>query len=161
MPTDLVHGLLYGPVHGPLFTDPHKKTIIKWQLEIWLTVCLFCSLILLPPSLWRWKEDKRTSKKTNNWANLCIRCWPPIASAILFGSFLLVFSDSSQTSKLRHGIFPCFHVFHGANTQIFLSQQKKNNKKNSTPGGFTYFSFFLNYSTQIIVIKCEGTQGRF
>ena len=101
---------------------------------------LFVSL--LTPSLWRWKEDLRTSKTTDNLANLCIRCRPPIASAILFGSFLLVFSDSSQTSKIRHGISPCFHVFRGAKTD-FSFQQKKIPKKNSPPGGFTHFSFFL------------------
>ena len=32
-------------------------------------------------------------------ANLCIRCRPPIASAILFGSFPRVFIDSSQASQ--------------------------------------------------------------
>ena len=32
-------------------------------------------------------------------ANLCIRCRPPIASIILFGSFPRVFIDSSQASQ--------------------------------------------------------------
>ena len=83
-PYGLVHGPLYGPVHGPTpppqghpLRTPHKKTIRKMTIRD-LTHCLFCFvfLLLLPPSLWRWKEDMRTSKKTDNLANLCIRCRP-------------------------------------------------------------------------------------
>ena len=32
---------------------------------------------------------------------------------------------------------------------------------NSTVVGFTHLSFFLNYWTQIVVMKCEGIHGRF
>ena len=42
----------------------------------------------------------------------------------------------------------------------FSFPKKKIPKKNSTRGGFTHFSFFLSYLSQIIVMKCEGTQGR-
>ena len=44
-------------------TDPPKKTIIKMTIRN-STYRLFCFLLLLPPSLWRWKEDLRTSKET-------------------------------------------------------------------------------------------------
>ena len=101
-----VHGPPYGPVHRPPLRVP-MKTIIKMTVRDFdLPFVLFCFLSLLPPLLWRWKEDLRTfmSEKTDNLANLCIRCRPPIASAILFGLMLLVFSHSSQTSKIRHGI---------------------------------------------------------
>ena len=47
-----------------------------------------------------------------------------------------------------------------AQAHAFFFSKKKDSKKNSTRGGFTHFSFFLNYLTQIIVMKCEGTQGR-
>ena len=131
-----VHGPPYGP--GPRTTvqtgprtpttDPPFRTSNKKTIrDLTYSFVLFCFLSLLTPSLWWWK-DLRTSKTTDNLANLCIRCRPPIASAILFGSFLLVFSDSSQTSKIRHGISPCFHVFRGAKTD-FSSQQKKIPKK--------------------------------
>ena len=85
----------------PLYGSP-IKTIIKMPIRD-LAYYLFF-LLLLPPSLWCWKEDLCTSKKTDNLANLRIRCQPPVASAILFGSMLLMFSDSSQTSKIRHSI---------------------------------------------------------
>ena len=57
-------------IDPPLWT-PHKKTIIIMTVRD-LTSCL---------------------------ANLCIRCRPPIASTILFGSFPRVFIDSSQASQ--------------------------------------------------------------
>ena len=47
-----------------------------------------------------------------------------------------------------------------AQAHAFFFSKKKIPKKNSTCGAFTHFSFFLNYLTQIIVMKCEGTQGR-
>ena len=56
------------------------------------------------------KGDLRTTKKTDNLASLCTRCRLLIASAILFGSSLLEFSDSSQGYKLRHSIILCFHA---------------------------------------------------
>ena len=57
-------------IDPPLWT-PHKKTIIIMAVRD-LTSCL---------------------------ANLCIRCRPPIAFTILFGSFPRVFIDSSQASQ--------------------------------------------------------------
>ena len=44
-------------------TDPPKKTIIKMTIRN-STYRLFCFLLMLPPSLWRWREDPRTSKET-------------------------------------------------------------------------------------------------
>ena len=115
------------------------------ELEIWLTVCLFCFLLLLPPSLWRWKEDLRTSKKTDNLAKLRIRCRPPIAPAILLGSFLLVFIDSSPTSKIRLGISPCFHFFHGETRKHthFPFPTKKDSKKKFKSRRIHPFFIFL------------------
>ena len=98
----LVHGPLYGPVHRPPLYGSPIKTIIKMPIRD-LAYYLFF-LLLLPPSLWCWKEDLCTSKKSDNLANLRICCQPPVASAILFGSMFLMFSDSSQTSKIRHSI---------------------------------------------------------
>lgn len=57
-------------IDPPLWT-PHKKTIMIMAVRD-LTSCL---------------------------ANLCIRCRPPIAFTILFGSFPRVFIDSSQASQ--------------------------------------------------------------
>ena len=69
------------PPTDPPLRPSHKKTIIKMTIRD-LTYRLFCFvlffLLLLPPSLWRLKEDLRTSKKTDNLANLCIRCRPPL-----------------------------------------------------------------------------------
>lgn len=101
-PKDLVHRPLYRSVHRPPLYGSPIKTIIKMPIRD-LAYHLFF-LLLLPPSLWWWKEDLCTSKKTDNLANLRIRCQPPIASTILFGSMFLMFSDSSQTSKIRHSI---------------------------------------------------------
>ena len=91
-PTDLVHGLLYRPVHRPPLRVP-MKTIMKMILRD-LTYRLFVFFFTF------------MSKKTDNLANLCIHCRLPIASAILFGLILLVFSHLSQTSKIRHAISP-------------------------------------------------------
>ena len=82
------------PSMDPPLRTPIKRRNKNDNLRFDLPLVSFCFLLLLPPSLWPWKEDLRTSKKT-----LCIGRWPPIASAILFGSFPRVFIDSSQASK--------------------------------------------------------------
>ena len=41
-------------------TDNNKND--NWKFD--LSFVLFCFLLLLPPSLWWWKEDLRTSKET-------------------------------------------------------------------------------------------------
>ena len=81
---DLVHGPP-SPPYGP----PIKRQY--WKITIRdLSYRLFCFVFLplFPPSLWRWKEDLRTSKKTDKIANLCFslrnRCHrlpPPFCSA--------------------------------------------------------------------------------
>ena len=101
-PTDLVHRPLYGPVHRPSLYVPPIKSIIKMTIRD-LTYRLFC-FVFCYCCLLRCGDERRTSKKTDNLANLRIRCQPPVASAILFGSMFLMFSDSSQTSKIRHSI---------------------------------------------------------
>ena len=60
------------------FCDHMDPCVLAKMVTLRPWLVLFCFLLLLPPSLWRWNEDLSTSKKTDNLANLCfslcIRC---------------------------------------------------------------------------------------